>query len=1135
MRSGRIDRSCTSASSSIRRTMYRLAPLFRHLPLFPLAPLRICMLPRTAVAALSAPLLARRVPPLRHCQLHVVHPRLSAHRRPRTSAISAACRVLNALASLTPSLASPLTCSTRRLISSTSRFRAAMASPCFFTCASNSFARSFKPALISLISSEEERRGRKGFQGEDDRRRGGSVGVYEEWRGREGFQEEGFNREGLRRERFARSEGRGGREGFRRDDGDRLRGKGEGFRGQRDGLKGEDERFRGEEEGSRRQEGYGKREGRGSYGRASRQERQSDLSRFSGYGRKERAGRWEGAEREGSVEGAEREGRGDGEKRWGAGTRSVGEAEGGNWRGVEAGGGEGRGRSRESFGASEREASDTRGASAAGDAAGRGETDGGDLGEREWGRSEGGAKEWKLGERGAVEGGATERQSGKGHSENRQRESGGIAAGGGEEGGGSRGRGVAEEGVQQGGAEGGEGGVRGVAEVVMQQGGVDVMGWDDVFFADVGVTWQGLGMQEEVAEAMQRAGFERPSAIQAGAIPQILSGSDVVVAAETGSGKTHAYLAPVLSHVLTWREEERQREMAEREEERRSEESLGEEGEVGEVRRRRVGARKFALVLCPNAALCRQVMEMALSLRSPDNRPLLAVEAVVGGQAWPSTPPDVVVATPAALFNHLFAFDPKQRRRSAFVRDVALVVADEADMLLSGGYARIVGRLLGLFRLDEKERSEAARLAAGSASVARGFGAGESEEEGRGEDEEMHWTEMVPVVVQEQGEGGAQSAVAAAAAGDASSSASAAYQGKKKAVEGAEEGEGYGEADKEWSEGEEGGKHGEERAAVLDAAVRLGESERAAGRGGKVVVSVRESAREEGSRRAKWGRRRREYARSKQYVWVAATMPVGTKRSVGEVLAKQFPAAVWVSGGLLHRHNPLSVPITPLHTCTPTHTQRLVRHDWHQVDDSSRAAALLRALAGGNGQLEGGVESGANGVPSAEQHDSIQRTMVFANDVESVDAIGRLLQRHLSSAAATSAGGADDVAVGGAADVAAEKGADVAWCAVYHKDVPLDERERALRRFQEGGGVLVCTDAASRGIDVEHVSHVVQAEFALNAVDFLHRVGRTARAGRPGRVTSLYTAGSAPLAEAVRAAVQRRESTVSGGGGRGGV
>jgi superfamily II DNA/RNA helicase len=39
--------------------------------------------------------------------------------------------------------------------------------------------------------------------------------------------------------------------------------------------------------------------------------------------------------------------------------------------------------------------------------------------------------------------------------------------------------------------------------------------------------------------------------------------------------------------------------------------------------------------------------------------------------------------------------------------------------------------------------------------------------------------------------------------------------------------------------------------------------------------------------------------------------------------------------------------------------------------------------------------------------------------------------------------------------------------------------------------VLVCTDAAARGLDIPLVDHVVQAEFAAGAVDFLHRVGRT--------------------------------------------
>ncbi|GJP41882.1 hypothetical protein CLOM_g1504 [Closterium sp. NIES-68] len=769
-----------------------------------------------------------------------------------------------------------------------------------------------------------------------------------------------------------------------------------------------------------------------------------------------------------------------------------------------------------------------RGGLEVGDMGERGGLEVGDMGER------GGLEVGDMGERGGLEAGEVGAVEAQGER---------LGAEGGKEAGGERNaRGVAEGAVQQGGAEGGERNGRGAAEGAFHEGRLDVRGWDDVFFADVGVTWQDLGLQQEVGEAMGRAGFERPSAIQAGAVPQILSGSDVVVAAETGSGKTHAYLAPLLSHVLTWREEERQRELAEEESEGRSEElregrsegGLGEEGEERR-RKRRVGARKFALVLCPNAALCRQVMEMALSLRSSDNRPLLAVEAVVGGQGWPTSPPDLVVATPAALFNHLFAFDPKQRRRSAFVRDVALVVVDEADMLLGGGYARIVGRLLGLFRLDEKERSEAARLAGGSATLAGGAArlAGRSArlaqgdaarvagEEGEEEGEEVHWTEVVPVVVSqgmagvrqglESGEeaqgGGVDLGSSGAAAGNLSS-ASDAYNPKKSEEEGGEEGDGYGVADREWSEGVEGEKQGGDR-ALLDAAVRLGERERegdrAAGRAGKVVVSVRENEREEERRRGKWGRRRREYERSKRYVFVAATMPTGTKKSVGEVLARQFPEAVWVSGGLLHRHNPF------------------VRHEWQQVGDDSRATVLLAALT------SRASNQSDNQRPDGDQPESIQRSMVFANDVESVDAIGRLLQRHLSSSAAATSerAAADDGVRGGAADVAAGEVADVAWCAVYHKDVPLDERERALRRFQERGGVLVCTDAASRGIDVEHVSHVVQAEFALNTVDFLHRVGRTGRAGRPGRVTSLYTAGSAPLAEAVREAVQKGESTES--------
>lgn len=53
-----------------------------------------------------------------------------------------------------------------------------------------------------------------------------------------------------------------------------------------------------------------------------------------------------------------------------------------------------------------------------------------------------------------------------------------------------------------------------------------------------------------------------------------------------------------------------------------------------------------------------------------------------------------------------------------------------------------------------------------------------------------------------------------------------------------------------------------------------------------------------------WRRVRKVYKRSKQYIFVAATLPVNGKRTAGAVLKKMFPEANWVSGNYLHCHNP---------------------------------------------------------------------------------------------------------------------------------------------------------------------------------------------------------------------------------------
>ena len=67
------------------------------------------------------------------------------------------------------------------------------------------------------------------------------------------------------------------------------------------------------------------------------------------------------------------------------------------------------------------------------------------------------------------------------------------------------------------------------------------------------------------------------------------------------------------------------------------------------------------------------------------------------------------------------------------------------------------------------------------------------------------------------------------------------------------------------------------------------------------------------------------------------------------------------------------------------------------------------------------------------------------------------------------------------------------------------EKERTLRDFRTGScQVLVSTDLASRGLDLPDVTAVIQADFPVNSADFLHRAGRTARAGKSGIGTIIY-------------------------------
>ncbi|HEY0784785.1 MAG TPA: DEAD/DEAH box helicase [Acidobacteriaceae bacterium] len=77
-----------------------------------------------------------------------------------------------------------------------------------------------------------------------------------------------------------------------------------------------------------------------------------------------------------------------------------------------------------------------------------------------------------------------------------------------------------------------------------------------------------------------------------------------------------------------------------------------------------------------------------------------------------------------------------------------------------------------------------------------------------------------------------------------------------------------------------------------------------------------------------------------------------------------------------------------------------------------------------------------------------------------------------------------------------------------HGDRTQAQRNAALRSFSMGQQrVLVATDVAARGIDVKHVAHVVNYDMPKEAEDFVHRVGRTGRAGSGGVASTFTTAG----------------------------
>ena len=172
-------------------------------------------------------------------------------------------------------------------------------------------------------------------------------------------------------------------------------------------------------------------------------------------------------------------------------------------------------------------------------------------------------------------------------------------------------------------------------------------------------TFSELELDESLLEALQNKGFTRPTAIQAAAIPPALEGRDVLGSAPTGTGKTAAYLLPVLQHLI-------------------------------DFPRKKSGPPRI-LILTPTRELAVQVAEHARELAANTH---LDIATITGGVAYMnhaevfSENQDIVVATTGRLMQYI-------KEENFDCRAVETLILDEADRMLELGFAQDIEHIAG--------------------------------------------------------------------------------------------------------------------------------------------------------------------------------------------------------------------------------------------------------------------------------------------------------------------------------------------------------------------------------------------------------------------------------------------------------
>ena len=198
------------------------------------------------------------------------------------------------------------------------------------------------------------------------------------------------------------------------------------------------------------------------------------------------------------------------------------------------------------------------------------------------------------------------------------------------------------------------------------------------------MSFDDLGLAPELLRAVANQGYSEPTPVQREAIPLVLEGRDVLAAAQTGTGKTAAFVLPILQTLA---------------QNQPSSQSLG---------RRPVRV----LVVTPTRELCLQVEE-AVRVYS-QQRPIRSL-AIYGGMPFDPQvrqllqAPQIVVATPGRLLDHV-------EQRTIDLSRVEVLVLDEGDRMLDMGFIPDVRRIIDLL---PRERQTLMFSATFSAEVRR--------------------------------------------------------------------------------------------------------------------------------------------------------------------------------------------------------------------------------------------------------------------------------------------------------------------------------------------------------------------------------------------------------------------------------